>query len=177
MRLITTLAAEPQSGGISSLGINLKAFLFQLATFVIVLLILRRWVFPKLVATLEARRQALENSLVQARQTEETLKHAEAKAGEILLAARVQADAALAEANNKAEELITKSETVAGERGARIIAEAQKSLGQERERLRLQLRGELAELVILATGKVLRRKVDGSADRKLIEQSLKELAG
>ena len=62
-----TLAPKfAESSGISSLGINLKGFLFQLITFVIVLLILRRYVFPKLVATLEARRSALEQSLAQA---------------------------------------------------------------------------------------------------------------
>lgn len=168
-------AAESGSSGISSLGINLKSFLFQLITFLIVLLILRRWVFPKLVATLEERRKTLEESLNQARLTEETLQKAEAKADEILQKARADADAALAEAHTKAEEIITKGETAASERGARIIAEAEQRLGQERQRLHDELRGELAGLVAAATEKVLRQKVNEREDRKLIEQSLKEL--
>jgi len=171
----TQFAAESSSGGISSLGVNLKSFIFQLITFLIVLLILQRWVFPKLVATLEERRKALEESLDQARLTEETLQKAEAKAGEILQAARAQADAALAEAHTKAEEIISKGEAAASERGARIIAEAEERLGQERERLHSELRGELAELVAVATEKVLRQKLNEREDRKLIEQSLKEL--
>jgi len=68
--------ASSSSSGISSLGVNLKAFIFQLVTFLLVLLILRRWVFPKLVATLESRRDALERSLLQAKETEEALKAA-----------------------------------------------------------------------------------------------------
>ena len=58
----TQFAAESSSSGISSLGVNLKSFIFQLITFLIVLLILRRWVFPKLVATLEERRKTLEEA-------------------------------------------------------------------------------------------------------------------
>jgi F-type H+-transporting ATPase subunit b len=167
--------AQAQSSGISSLGINLKSFVFQLITFLIVLAILRRWVFPKLVATLEERRKTLEESLNQARLTEEALQKAEAKAGEILQAARAQADTALAEAQTKAEEIIAKGETAASERGARIIAEAEQRLGQERQRLHGELRGELAGLVAITTEKVLRQKLNQREDRALIERSLKEL--
>jgi len=167
--------AQSSSGGISSLGINLKSFIFQLITFVIVLMILRRWVFPKLVATLEARRKTLEESLVQARLTEETLHKAEEKAGEILQKARVEADAALAAANARSEEMIAKAETVASERSARIISEAEKRLEQEHDKLLTQLRTELAGLVAVATEKVLRQKIKEPEDRALIEASLKEL--
>jgi F-type H+-transporting ATPase subunit b len=139
------------------------------------LLILRRWVFPKLVATLESRRKALEDSLIQAKQTEEALQQAEAKSGEMLHEARVQADAILAQANAKVDEIIAKGEAAASERGARIIAEAEERLGLERERLHKELRGELAGLVADATEKVLRQKINEHEDRKLIEQSLKEL--
>ncbi len=176
MILPATEFAQSSSGGISSLGINLKAFIFQLITFVIVMAILRRWVFPKLVATLEERRKTLEESLVQARQTEETLRKAEAKANEILQAARAQADTALADANTRVEELIAKGETAAGERAARIIKEAEEHLGQERDRLHGELRAELSGLVATATEKILNKTIDEHADRALIEQSLKELA-
>jgi F-type H+-transporting ATPase subunit b len=174
--LPTAQFAASSSGGISSLGINLKAFIFQLITFVIVLLILRRWVFPKLVATLEARRKTLEESLAQAKATEETLRNAELKAGDILRAARAQADTALAEANTRAEELIAKAETAASERAARIINQAETRLEQEHQRLYEELKKELAGLVAVATEKVLRQKINEREDRALIEQSLKELA-
>lgn len=175
MIAINTQFAASSSGGISSLGVNLKSFVFQLITFLIVLLILRRWVFPKLVATLEGRRQALEESLQQARLTEETLQKAESKAAEILQKARAQADEAMAEAQTKAEEIIAAGETAASERAARIIKEAEAHLDQERSRLHQDLRAELADLVVATTEKVLRKKVSESEDRKLIEQTLKEL--
>ncbi len=164
------------SSGISSLGINLKGFIFQLITFLIVLLILRRWVFPKLVATLEKRRQTLEQSLIQAKQTEEALARAETKAEEILARARTQADEALAEARKTAEGIVADGETKSNERAALIVKEAEAHLAQEREQLRESLRAELADLVADATEKIIRVKLDDQADRALIEASLKELA-
>ena len=163
------------SSGISSLGINGKAFVFNLITFVIVLLILRRWVFPKLVETLEARRKTLEESLVQAKQTEEALTKAEAKAEELLAKARAQADTALAEAKTQAEKVIADAETEAGVRAARLIKDARDQLDQERNKLRQDLRHELAGLVASATELVLRKKLDEKNDRELIQSSLKEL--
>lgn len=172
--VITQFAAETSSAsGISSLGINLKSFLFQLATFVIVLLILRKWVYPKLIATLEERRKTLEQSLVAARKTEEALQKAEEKAGDLLQEARNQADQALAEAQTKAEEVIAKAEEVASERAARIVKDAEGQLSLERSRLHDELRSELADLVVSATEKVLREKLDERKDRALIEQSLR----
>lgn len=172
----TLIIAEGSSTGISSLGINLKGFIFQLITFLLVMLILRRWVFPKLVATLEARRAALEESLAQAKRTQEALERAELKSDELLAKARAQADSAMADAKTRADQLIAAGEAAASERAARIIKDAQGQLGKEREKLHTQLKKELAELVVTTTEKVLRNKIDAKADRALIEKSLKELS-
>jgi F-type H+-transporting ATPase subunit b len=164
------------SGGISSLGVNLKGFLFQLLTFIIVLLILRRYVFPKLVETLESRRKALEDSLTQARATEEALAKAEEKAAELLNDARKQADVAVADAHKAAEEIIQKAEGEGSDRAARIVRDAEDHLEQERQRLHNALRTELADLVVQATEKVISHKLDAKSDSELIEKSIKELA-
>jgi F-type H+-transporting ATPase subunit b len=164
------------SGGISSLGVNLKGFLFQLITFLIVLMILRRYVFPKLIDTLEARRKALEDSLTQARATEEALAKAEEKATDLLNDARKQADSAIADAHKTAEEIISKAEGEGSDRAARIVRDAEDHLEQERQRLHDTLRTELADLVVQATEKVISHKLDAKSDADLIDKSIKELA-
>lgn len=163
------------ASGISSLGINFKGFIFQLITFLIVFLILRRYVFPKLVATLEKRRETLEQSLIQAKLTEEALTLAEEKAGQILHRAREQADATLAEAKVQAKDFITRAENNAHDRASKIIDESEAQLDLERAKLRSQLKTELADLVTQTTEKVLSTKLTSREDRRLIEQSIKEL--
>ncbi len=157
------------------MGLNLKAFLFQLITFIIVLLILRRWVYPKLVATLEARRKALEESLTQAKLTEETLAKAEIEADRLLHKAREQADQSLADAREQAKQIVAKAEVDAEAQAGRIVAEAEAHLAHERNKLSEGLMAELADLVALASEKVLRTKLNARDDKRLIEQSIKEL--
>ncbi|MBI2009183.1 F0F1 ATP synthase subunit B [Candidatus Saccharibacteria bacterium] len=175
---IPTQFAEVSSSesGIGAFNINLKSFIFQLITFVIVLLVFKRWVLPPLIKTLEDRRQTLEKSLIQAKETEEALARAEAKAEEIITKARTQADNALRDAKKSAEGVIVDAETAAAQRAALIIKDAQAQLAQERAKLHEELKAELAELVANATEVVLRQKLDEKNDRKLIEQSLREIA-
>lgn len=158
------------------MGINLKGFVFQLITFLIVLFILQRWVFPKLVATIEKRRQTLEQSLADAKLTEETLAKAEVKAEEILAEARSQADEALAEAKKSADVAIAEAESTAAKRAELIIKEAEEFLSRERAKLRGELKNELADLVADATEKVVRQKLNQERDRTLIRNAIKELA-
>ena len=165
------------ASGLGAFNLNVKEFLFQLITFVLVLLVLKRWVLPKLLATLEERRQTLEKSLVQAKQTEETLIRAEAKAEDILARARAQADQALAEAKKASGNVIADAETAAAERASIIIKEAEARLGEEREKLRQELRGELAELVADATEKIIHQKLDTRRDMSLIERAIRGIAG
>jgi len=173
--IIKFAEADSPQGGISAFNINLKSFIFQLITFVIVLLIIKRWVLPPLTKTLEDRRQTLEKSLVQAKETEETLARAEEQAGQILHKTREQADTAILEAKTQAREVVSAAEGDAHVQSLRIIKEAEAQLAQERAKLRDELKEELAGLVTEATEKVLRTKLTASDDRRLIEQSIKEL--
>lgn len=164
------------ASGIGAFNINLKSFLFQLVTFALVLLVLKRWVLPPLITTMEKRRMALEKSLEQAKATQEALGRAEQKAQEIIAQARVHADEALSQARKSAEGVIVSAETAGAQRAALIVKDAEARLAQERTKLREELKKELADLVADATEVILRQKLDATNDRKLIEQALKEIA-
>jgi F-type H+-transporting ATPase subunit b len=161
------------SGGLGAFNINLKDFIFQLITFVLVLAILRKWVVPAIVATMDKRQAALEQSLKDAKATEEALARAEAKAEEILNRARAQADEAIAEAKKAAKGVVADAENAAGQRANLIIREAESRLAQERDKLRTELRAELAELVADATEKIIHEKLDASRDMSLLERAIK----
>jgi F-type H+-transporting ATPase subunit b len=167
--------ASDSSGGLGAFHLNVKDFIIQLITFLLVLLVFRKWVVPKLIATMDLRQKTLEQSLENAKATEAALARAEAKAEEILASTRSKADAALAEARKGASAIIAEGETAASARAAMIVKEAEERLGHERDRLHAELSKELAGLVAAATEKVLGKKVNEREDRALIEQSLKDI--
>lgn len=169
--------ASDSSSGLGAFQLNLKDFVIQLVTFVLVFLILRKWVVPKLAATIDGRQRTLEESLENARRTEEALKQAEAKAEEILGKARALADEALAEAKDAGAGVISQAETAAAARAEMIVKEAESRLNDEREKLRKELHEELAGLVADATEKILHEKLDEKRDMSLIERAIKGIAG
>ncbi len=179
MQLLTSFATSTEAAqpeGLGALGLDVKAFAFQLITFLIVLFVLRKYVFTKLVATLESRRETLEKSLVQAKETEQALADAQTTAGKILKEAQADADKLLGDARSEARTVISEAETVGATKAERIILDARDQLDQERNRLKSELKSELAGLVVAATEKVLKEKMTDSRDKELVNKAVKELS-
>lgn len=173
MNSLTTFASE-QAGGLGALGLNVQSFVFQLFTFVIVLLVLRKFVYGRLVETLEARRQAVEDSLDKATAAAKELEQTEAKVSEMIDKARSEAQDIVALAHKEATVMVEEAEAKATKKAEHLVAQAESRLKQDVEAARTELRHETANLVALATEKVLRTKVDSKADKELIVQAIKE---
>ena len=175
MNNITYFAQEAAaSGGLGALGINLQGFLFQLITFVLVLILLRKFVYGKLIDTLEKRRQAVVDSLQAAEQSAKDLANTEEKVAALLDEARSEARGIVETAHKESGAMIEDAETKAGKKAEHIIASAEARMEQEIASARKALRSETAQLVALATEKVLGQKVDAKADAALIETAIKE---
>lgn len=163
------------TSGIGAFNINLKSFLFQLLTFLIVLLIFKRWILPPINKTIEARRKTLEESLQNARKAQEDLEKAEARVEEMVKKGRADADDVIKNAQAEYKSIVAKAESAAEAQAQRVIADAKDQISQEHNKLREELKGELTNLVVLTTQKVLRTKLDSKQDAKLVEQSIKEI--
>lgn len=176
--MLHILASQPavveQTGGLSALGLNWQAFLFQLITFVIVLVILRKFVLGKLVATLEDRRKKVEQSLEQATQAEKKLQTAQAEVEKLLSTARTEADGILADTHKEAAVMLEAAEAKAAKRAEHIVHEAKAQLQVETQKARQALKAETAQLVALATEQLLQEKMDTTRDAALITKALKQ---
>lgn len=166
-------AAEP-AGGISALGLDFKAFVFQLITFVLVLLFLKKFVFGKLVDTLEERRSAVIGSLEDAKQAAVELNKAEENISKLLAEARQESADIVATAHKEAAVLVTDAETKALKKAEHIVTEAKTQLDGEILKARTILKKETKSLVAEATEKIIGQKLTSAADEKLIESALAE---
>ena len=165
---------EEAAGGIAALGINLQGFLFQLITFVLVLLLLRKYAYGPLVKTLESRREAVIESIDNARKTADELARANEKTAEIIAEARKEAADIVSLAHKEAGKLAEETEAKAQKKAEHVIASAEARLSQDIEKSRQALRREMLGLVADATEKILRDKLDSASDKKLIEAALTE---
>jgi len=171
MDFLTQFAAT-EPGGLGALGLNVQSFLFQLITFVLVLLLLRKFVYGRLVDTLEARRQAVETSLDQAKQTALELETARHKVHDLIKEARVEADDIVATSHKEAAAVIDAAHEKAAKQTAALIADAHTQLQGEVQKARTALKRDTVELVALATERIVGEKVDARKDAALIERAL-----
>ncbi len=162
------------SSGLGALGLSLSAFLIQLATFVIALLILRKWAFKPIMKVLNERRATIEKGVSLGEQMEKEKAELEDKINDSLRDTRVKADKILADASSSAKQMVRDAEDQAKVKAEAIVKEALERGEAETKRAWRKLEGQLASLVTDATEAVVEQKLDQTKDAELINRTLKE---
>lgn len=170
-----TFASE-SSSGLGALGVDGKAFIIQLITFVLAFLILRRYAFKPILKVLDERRQTIEQGVKLGEQMQKEKAEFETKVDELMQQARSEADGVIGGAQDTARQTIREAEDKARQKATIILEEADRRIAQEAARTRQQLEKELTSLVAEATEAVLGEKIDSQKDKALIERALKEQA-
>ncbi len=148
----------------------------ELLTFLIMLAVLARYVYPEVVKIAEARQRAIAQQLHDAEQArvegEARLQEAQAKLEE----ARKTAQQVIDSANKSGEQVRQDMREKAEEDAKRIAESARREIEAERERALQSARTEVAALVVTATEKVIGETLDGPRHQKLIERAIEEVA-
>ena len=166
--------AETAGGGLGALGINLQGFIFQLITFVLVLLLLRKYVYTRLVDTLESRRKAVIESLDNAKEAAAALEKTRDETAALLKQARGEAEQIIATAQKEAAVVVEDAEQKASKKADHILEQAEARIHTDIAEARARLQHELAGLVTAATEKILQQKLDAKTDATLIKKALEE---
>jgi F-type H+-transporting ATPase subunit b len=148
----------------------------ELITFLIMLAILARYVYPEIVKLAEARQRAVAEQLREAEKAradaEAQLKDAQAK----LEDARKTAQGVVDAAGKSAEQLRAEMKEKAEMEAKRISESARKEIEAERDRALQSVRGEVAGLVVAATEKVIGETLDVTRHKQLIDRAIEEVA-
>ena len=164
---------ETSSSGLSALGVDPKAFIVQLITFVLAFLVLRRFAFKPITKMMDERRKLIESGVTIGEQMQKDQAKLEAKIAEELSKAREQADSILSAAQDEAKEAIKDAETKAREKADAILVDAKEKTKQDIARARKQLEAEVINLISDATEVIIGEKVDAKKDAQLIDKALK----
>jgi F-type H+-transporting ATPase subunit b len=162
------------SSGLGALGFDPQAFLIQLITFILALLVLKRFAFGPISKLLNERRETIERGVKLGEDMRKEKAAFEQQVEEQLHEARLKADKMIGSAQEAARETIHEAEQKAREKATAIVAEADGRIATDAARVRKQLEKELANLVAEATEAVIEEKVDAKKDQALIERALKE---
>jgi F-type H+-transporting ATPase subunit b len=174
--IVNLIQFADSSSGIGALGIDSKALIIQIVTFLLAFWALQHWAFKPIVQLMERRRETIEKGVKLGEQMQKEQAELEKKVAEKLHDARRQADDIIAEAKTLSQQTVQAAEEKAGEKAAGIIASAEDRIKRDTTRARKQLEGELVGLISEATEAIIGEKVDAGKDAALIDKAMKEQA-
>jgi F-type H+-transporting ATPase subunit b len=165
----------PVASGSFLVSPSLGLMFWTLILFGATLLILNKWVFPRISEALEKRRRAIEESIQHAertkREADEILEEYRARLRE----AREQADDIVVRARRAAEGVGEEAKEAATRQREELLAGARRDIESETRRALEEIRKEVANLTVMATEKVTRKSLTPDDHRRLIEDALHEV--
>jgi F-type H+-transporting ATPase subunit b len=165
--------AEGGGGGIFSLNVGLIFWTWVL--FLFTLGILAWKVFPVISGGLEERHAKIQGAIDDARRAREDSEAMRAEQEQALAAARSESQELIEKARAAAEGV--KKEILAEARVQQeaLLADARAEMQLERRRLREDIRREAVEISLSVAERLIRTRLDGEENRRLVTEYLAEL--
>jgi F-type H+-transporting ATPase subunit b len=171
----TAAAPEASNDLFSALGIDLRLLILQVIAFLILVVLLGKFVYPWLMKQVDERQTAIEAAAKAATEAQASAAESQDRISELLAEARSEAAGIVDTAKLEAAEMLSSSEEKARTVAEKIAAEAQADVQKSIESAKRDLHNETLELIALATEKVIHTKLDAKADNALIASTLTEL--
>ncbi len=158
----------------TSIGIDWKVLLLNIVAFLILLWLLKKFVYPPLVKMLDDREKDIESARAAAMESEKHADAAKAEIDKLLKEARSEAADIVATAKAEATDMVDKAAEKSQAQADRMVAEAHESIEKEVLAARKTLHNETIDLVVRATEKVVGKTLTPKLDDAVIADALKE---
>jgi len=157
-------------------GLSWGTFIPYLVNFILILVVLRIFAYKPILAMLDERRNLIAQSMKQAEQIREELAKTQAARDEILSRANESAQKMIDEARLAAEKFRDQKLNEALQSAQETLRKAQEAGRQEREKMLVDLRLEMVSLVVATTARVTGKILTSEDQKRLAQETLKELA-
>lgn len=157
---------------LDSLGINPTAVIWHTVNFLVLLWILQRFLYRPVLRMLDERTKRIRESLTHAEEVQAETERLQQEADQILSNAWKEAQDILARTQREGEAILLEARQHTREETQLLITRAQAEIAQDRERVFAELRTQIADLAVLAAGRVINRSLDDAAHRSLVQEFL-----
>ena len=157
-----------------SLGIDVKLLLAQVINFLVLFVILKKFLYKPILKVLDERKKKIEDSLANAEKINKELVKLEEEKAKILKVAQTEAVKLIAEEKKFAEEQKEKIIEEAKMKAVEEVAKGNVLAKQELEKAKKELREEVLKLTEVMTRKVLSRGLSDQEKHELIKKAIEE---
>jgi F-type H+-transporting ATPase subunit b len=147
----------------------------QALSFAILIWFTAKFVWPPLLAAIEARQKTIADGLADAERARHDLDMAAKRSADILREAKEKAGEIVASGEKRASEIVEQAKTQAKVEGDRIVAGAKAEVDQEVFRAKELLRTQVSAIALAGAGKILGREIDAKAHNDLLDKLAAEL--
>ena len=159
----------------SGLGIDLKILIGDVATFIVLLIILKKFAYKPFLATLEQRRQKIEEGVTKSEEAEKSLQKIRALAEEVKEAGERKSKEVIMAAEAKAQERAKAIAAAAEAEKIKVIENAKLAMAKEQVRAKERQEREAFNLAMAVSEKFLAEKITKEQDKKIIERFASEM--
>lgn len=157
-------------------GVDWSHLIAQIISFSIVCVLLYFFAYKRVLAMLEERRQRIAEGLANAEKIKSELARAEAQRLEVLTQANTQATKLIEEARAAAAKVQEQETQKAIAAAEQIIAKAREAAAADHARMLAELKREVGRLVVQTTATVTGRILTGEDQRRLAEETARQLS-
>lgn len=157
-------------------GVDPRLLAAQVVNFLLLLFILKKFLYGPLLKVLEERKQKIKHALKQAEEIEEKLQKTEEEREKALEKATLEAQKIINEATASANQIVADAHSKAARDIELMIAKGQESINSDREKMQQELREELADLVVASLEKVTGKVLNKKDYKELVERGIKGLS-
>ena len=134
-----------------------------------------KFVWPPLMGMIEERQNEIADGLAAAEKGARSLELADVEKTKLLDKARGQAREIIDQANTRAGGIVDEARTMADDEGERILAAARAEVGQEVNRAREELRGQVAAIAVAGAEKIISREINTATHQDLLDKLAQEI--
>ena len=157
------------------MDVSLGTLIGQASTFLVLVLVTMKFVWPPLTQAMEERRQKIAEGLAQSDEAEKALEKAEQQAEQIIREARAKSGEIIDQAGKRGNEIVEQAKQDAIAERDRQVAAAEADIKLATNQAREVLREKLAELTISGAERVIEQELDAERHRKLLDKLAAEL--
>ena len=161
---------------LAKLGFSLPTLIAQVVNFGLLLLVLRLFAYKPIMKMLDNRANKIKESLEAGDRAKQEAVSAEKEIAKKIEEASASGQQIVGQAVKTAEEVKRRASQDAKKEADAIIAKAQVEIQREKQESMTELRKEVADLAVLVAGKAIGTSLDKETQRKLIDNTLKEVS-
>lgn len=150
-------------------------FIWTILTFLVLVTLLAKFAWGPLLKALEGRQALIVKALDDAQRARQELERIQKESTQIVMNARVEAEAIVSRSRSDAELLREEIKQKSRAEAAAIVKNAERQIQLETAKALQQIRHEAVELSVTIASKILQRNVSKEDNEGLIEETLKQV--